>query len=289
MAGILDQVGALPEEEPVFQSSGVAFEVKSEDGHPVLKMIGVFLIVICGLGFVNGLDFISPESGLVRPHEWINGLAKGAPAESADFSGTIVSDGEAVVGAKVVILSENSDGFDIYLTNETDEKGRFEIKKATPGLTSITIQRYNENGKHDEVTHRIILNPPSYFEKVGYTTINFDIPPTEEFDNLECSGNYANGSCMREIDYSSKEMKFPLIDESAAGMYVMVGWAMIGLSVIACGFAVLGIRKGSRGLIQTSSVLVFFTAGHYWSACIFSTIAFALTFTVPRKSLILDA
>ena len=73
MAGILDQVSALPEEEPVFQSSGVAFEVKSEDGHPVLKMIGVFLIVICGLGFVNGLDFISPESGLVRPHEWING------------------------------------------------------------------------------------------------------------------------------------------------------------------------------------------------------------------------
>ena len=38
MAGILDQVSALPEEEPVFQSSGVAFEVKSEDGHPVLKL-----------------------------------------------------------------------------------------------------------------------------------------------------------------------------------------------------------------------------------------------------------
>ena len=37
------------------------------------------MFVICGLGFANGLDFINPESGLVRPHEWINGMAQGAP------------------------------------------------------------------------------------------------------------------------------------------------------------------------------------------------------------------
>ena len=44
-----------------------------------------------------------------------------------------------------------------------------------------------------------------------------------------------------------------------------------------------------RQEIQTSCVLVFFTAGHYYSACLFSVMAFALTFTVPRKSIILDA
>ena len=89
MAELLEGVPSLPEEEPVFQSSGIAFEVKSEDGHPVLKMIGIFVFVICGLGLANGLDFINPESGLVRPHEWINGMAQGAPHDSAEFSGII--------------------------------------------------------------------------------------------------------------------------------------------------------------------------------------------------------
>ena len=82
---------------------------------------------------------------------------------------------------------------------------------------------------------------------------------------------------------------FPLLDESAAGFYIMVGWAMIGLALISAGFAFFGIKKGSRGMIQTSCVLVFFTAGHYYSACLFSVMAFALTFTVPRKTIILDA
>jgi len=84
-------------------------------------------------------------------------------------------------------------------------------------------------------------------------------------------------------------MEFPLIDKSAAGLYIAVGWGMIGLALIASGFAFYGIKKGSRGLIQTACVLVFFTAGHYYSACLFSIMAFALTFTVPRKSVILDA
>ena len=81
MSELLEDTPSLPEEEPVFQSSGIAFEVKSEDGHPVLRMIGIFVFVICALGFANGLDFINPESGLVRPHEWINGMAQGAPLQ----------------------------------------------------------------------------------------------------------------------------------------------------------------------------------------------------------------
>ena len=129
MSELLEDAPTLPEEEPVFQSSGVAFEVKSEDGHPVLQMIGIFVFVICGLGFANGLDFINPESGLVRPHEWINGMAQGAPHDSAEFSGTITSQGENYpVGeeedlyVKEVIIEQPGEGY-----VEGDIIGEFEI------------------------------------------------------------------------------------------------------------------------------------------------------------------
>ena len=115
------------------------------------------------------------------------------------------------------------------------------------------------------------------------------MPPSDEFTDVECTGSYPGGSCVRVISYFDQEMEFPLIDQSAAGFYIMIGWAMIGLSLISAGFAFYGIKKGSRGMIQTSCVLVFFTSGHYYSACLFSVVAFALTFTVPRKSIILEA
>jgi len=290
MSELLEDVPSLPEEEPVFQSSGIAFEVKSEDGHPVLKMIGIFVFVICGLGFANGLDFINPESGLVRPHEWINGMAQGAPHDSAEFSGTVTSGGEPLANASILLEHKNEDGILAPpLEVQTDKDGKFKFTGATPGLTSIEITRYNDDGKNDAVRHRLILNPPAPLEKTGFTTIDFDMPETSEFSDLDCTGNYANGSCIRTISYFDEQMEFPLIDESAAGLYIMVGWAMIGLALISAGFAFFGIKKGSRGMIQTSCVLVFFTGGHYYSACLFSIMAFALTFTVPRKSIILEA
>jgi hypothetical protein len=289
MAELFEDIEPLPEAEPVFQSSGVAFEVKSEDGHPVLRMIGIFVFIICGLGIANGLDFINPESGLVRPHEWINGMAKSAAFDSAEFGGTVLSDGEPIVNATVVIGITLEDGTLAEMKDQTDDQGEFTFSGATPGLTSIKITRWNLDDRHDTVEHRIILNPPSPMESKGYSTINFDLPDIGEFDKKECGNENLNGSCFREIDYKEQEMEFPLIDESAAGLYIAVGWAMIGLSLIASGFAFIGIKKGSRGMIQTACVLVFFTAGHYYSACLFSLMAFALTFTVPRKSLILDA
>ena len=289
MSELLEDVESLPEEEPLFQSSGTVFEIKSSDGHPVLRMIGIFVFVICGLGLANGLDFISPESGLVRPHEWINGMAQGAPFDSAEFEGTVYSEGEPLANAVIRLEVKNAEGLALANQTQTDEDGKFKFSSATPGLTSIEITRMNEDGQHDAVRHRLILNPPSFFEAKGYSTIDFEIPPTGEFSDVDCKGNYTNGSCLRTISYFDEEMEFPLIDESAAGLYIMAGWAMIGLSLIASGFAFVGIKKSSRGMIQTSCVLVFFTAGHYWSACLFSTMAFALTFTVPRKSIILDA
>ena len=43
MSDLLEDVPSLPEEEPVFQSSGIAFEVKSEDGHPVLDWCSFYV------------------------------------------------------------------------------------------------------------------------------------------------------------------------------------------------------------------------------------------------------
>ena len=290
MSELLEGAPSIPEEEPVFQSSGTAFEVKSDDGHPVLRMIGIFVLAICGLGFANGLDFISPESGLVRPHEWINGMAAGAPHDSAEFSGKVTLDGEPLANATILLEHKNEDGIiDVPLETNTDKNGNFNFVGATPGLTSIEITKFNDNGEHNAVRHRLILNPPSFLEPTGFTKIDFEFPDDSEFADVDCTGNYSNGSCVRTISYFDQQMDFPLMDESAAGLYVMIGWAMIGLALIASGFAFFGIKKGSRGMIQTSCVLVFFTAGHYYSACLFSVMAFALTFTVPRKSIILDA
>lgn len=288
MSELLDNLEQLPEEEPVFQSSGAVFEVKSNDGHPMLRAIGIFVFVICILGAANGLDFINPKSGLVRPHEWINGMAQGAPYDSAEFEGKITSDGAPVVNATLYLEIRLEQNLLAEMITTTNEEGEFQFSKATPGLTSLTIVRWNDDGEHDRVVNRIILNPPTPIEPIGFTTINFDLPSTVEFDKLECL-DYGNGTCVREIDNSPDQMKFPLIDESASGLYIMIGWAMIGLSIIAAGFTFFGIKNGSRGLIQTACVLVFFTAGHYYSACLFSVMAFALTFAVPKKTIVMDA
>ena len=288
MSELLGDVEGLPEEEPVFQSSGVAFEVKADDGHPMIRMIGIFVFVICGLGVANGLDFINPDAGLVRPHEWINGMAKGAPYDSAEFSGTVFSDGEPVVGADIFLVIKINERLNKNEVTQTDDDGKFSFSEVTPGLTKITIIRSNTANESDAVIHRIILNPPSPLESKGYTNINFQFPEPSEFDTKGCDDE-SDDSCIRLIDYSDEEMEFPLIDESAAGLYVTIGWGMIGLALIASGFAFYGIKNSSRGLIQTSCVLVFFTAGHFYSACVFSLMAFALTFTIPRKSHILEA
>ena len=60
MSDLLDDVPALPEEEPVFQSSGTAFEIKSNDGHPVLRMIGIFVLALC---YDEPIFLIRPSKG----------------------------------------------------------------------------------------------------------------------------------------------------------------------------------------------------------------------------------
>jgi hypothetical protein len=288
MSDLLLDVPAIPEEEEtVFASSGRAFVVQSEDGHPILKAIGIFIIIICGFGIANGVDYISPESGIVRPHEWINSMAVNAPLKSAIFTGEITTEGEPAPNITVYISMRGEGGMRVSKETITNQQGQFEITNATPGLTTLKLIRFNGDGIQDEVQHRVLLSPPALFEPIGFTNIDFIMPPQEEFSDQTCEENVT--PCVREFNYHDQEMEFPLIDQSAAGMYVMVGWAFIGLSLIALGFAITGIQKSSRGLIRTAAILVFFTVGHYYSACIFGLMSFALTFSIPTKAVQLDA
>jgi hypothetical protein len=287
VSDLLEEVTELPEEEAVFTSSGVAFEVKSDDGHPILKAIGVFVIVICCFGIANGIDFISTDSGLIRPHEMINNQAKGAPYDSAVLTGTVYSEGDPIPNATITLEIKLENGLLSQISTLSDSEGEFRLENATPGLAPIAITRWNENGEHDIVQHRIILNPPTLLEPSGYTNMDFELPPESMFGDIECI-SLGNGSCLREINYHPQEMDFPLLDPTAGGLFVMVGWGFIGASIISCLLAVIGIKNGSRATIQMSAGLSFFTMGHFYSACIFGFIAYALTFFVPRKSIILD-
>ena len=78
------------------------------------------------------------------------------------------------------------------------------------------------------------------------------------------------------------------MDPSAATGYVLLGFGFMGLALIAAGFSLWAIKAGSVALLRTSSVLVFFTVGHFYSACIFGLFAFVLTFAVPRRRIPLN-
>ncbi len=289
MADLLEEVTELPEEEPVFSSSGATFDVKSDDGHPMLKAIGVFVIITCCFGFANGVDFANTEAGLIRPHEMINNQAKTAPIDSAILTGKVISEGVPVVNATITLEVKLENGLLSQISTISDSEGKFRLENATPGLSPIAITRWDPiDGEHNVVQHRMILNPPTFLEPSGYTNMEFEIPPPEEFENYNCV-SLGNGTCLREINYHPEEMDYPLIDSTAGGLFIMVGWGFMGASVLSALFATIGIKKGSRSYVQMSAGLAFFTMGHFYSACIFGLLAYLITFFVPRKTLILDA
>ncbi len=286
MSELLEGVEGLPEEEYVFASSGASFVIKSDDGGPALRMTGILILFIAGLGFANGLDYSTPESGLIRPDEFIYSFAQAAPDGSAVFSGTVLDQGKAVAEAEVYVSMLNAEGNWVGIWQITDNRGEFRFENANPGLIRISVLRMDENNT-DIFENRAILSPPSFFEPIGYTSLRLEFPEPEIFEALSCEDK--SKTCIRKVEHPQEQMAHPLIDSSAGITYVMIGWAFIGLSLIAAGFAIIGIKNSSRALLRTASVFAFFTQGHLYSACIFGILAFILTFTIPRKSINLDA
>ncbi|MBL6743957.1 MAG: carboxypeptidase regulatory-like domain-containing protein [Candidatus Poseidonia sp.] len=280
-----DYLEEVVEETPLlFASSGAILTIEDPNLHPIGRAIAIFLIFVSMLGFLNGLDYASPDDGLVRPDEFVYRLAQTAPEESATFRGTIYDhDGAGLANATVYISWLNTTS-NMWLSTEnlTETDGSFEFQRLNPGLVRVDIIAERDEYR-DVFSNRVLLSPPALIEPIGFTTLDFTLPPPAEFAAQPCDSNDSTDCEIRTIDMTSSQMDHPLMDPSAATTYVLVGFGFMGLALISAGFAVWTLKNGSIMLLRTSSVLSMFTMGHYYSACIFGLLAFVLTFAVPRR------
>ena len=276
----------MVDEHPVlFASSDTVLTIEDPNLHPMGKATAIFLFFTCMLGFLNGLDYASPNDGLVRPDEFVYRLALTAPDDTATFTGSVVDErGNPMVNATVYLSwLEEATGIWVSEENLTDESGQFGFEKLDPGLIRVDI--IVERDDHRDVfSNRVLLSPPALIEPIGFTAIDFEFPSAEAFAQEPC-GNDVSACEIRTIDRTPSQMDHPLMDPSAATGYVLVGFAFMGLALIAAGFSLWSLKAGSVVLLRTSSVLAFFTMGHYYSACIFGLLAFVLTFAIPRRQI----
>jgi hypothetical protein len=274
----------MTDETPMlFASSEAVLTIEDPNLHPIGKATAVFLLFTCMMGFLNGLDYASPNDGLVRPDEFVYRLALTAPDDTATFTGTVVDEaGKPMVNA-TVYLSWLDDASSMWVSDEnlTDESGYFSFEQLDPGLIRVDI--IVQRGDHRDVfSNRVLLSPPALIEPIGFTSIDFEFPSEQTFAENACQGT-AEACEIRTVDLTPSQQEHPLMDSSAAAVYVLVGFAFMGLAIIAAGFSLWALKSGSIVLLRTSSVVAFFTVGHYWSACIFGLLAFVLTFAIPRR------
>lgn len=283
----IDELTGLtePTNELMFASSGAKLAIEVDEFNSVGNSIAVLILVTCLLGLANGVDFTQPESGLVRPDEFVFRFAQNAPDESAIFNGYVFDDkGEPIENATVYISWYEEEYWNTS-SSQTNVEGYFELEKLDPGITRVDIIVDRDNYK-DRYSNRVLLSPPALFEPYGFTSIDFTMPSQEKFAEQECADG-SDDCTIREIDNSPKQMEHPLMDSGASMIYSTIGIGFIGLSLLGAGFAIWAFKTGSVYLLRTASVLSFFTMGHYYSACLFSLVAFVLTFTIskPKKEI----
>ena len=283
----IDELTGLtePTNELMFASSGAKLAIEVDEFNSVGNSIAVLILITCLLGLANGVDFTQPESGLVRPDEFVFRFAQNAPDESAIFNGFVFDDeGEPIENATVYISWYEEEYWNTS-SSQTNAEGYFELEKLDPGITRVDIIVDRDNYK-DRYSNRVLLSPPALFEPYGFTSIDFIMPSQEKFAEQECADG-SDDCTIREIDNSPKQMEHPLMDSGASMIYSTIGIGFIGLSLLGAGFAIWAFKTGSVYLLRTASVLSFFTMGHYYSACLFSLVAFVLTFTIskPKKEI----
>ena len=136
-------------------------------------------------GFLNGLDYASPDSGLIRPDEFVYALTAGAPENSAIFSGTVLDEnGNPMENVSINIQWQQNN---TWLSKQipVDENGFFEQENLTPALTRVDVIKDGPEYK-DVLTVPVLLSPPALFEPYGFTEINFIFPSENEFESSEC-------------------------------------------------------------------------------------------------------
>jgi len=281
LTGLVEPTGEL-----MFASSGSKLTIEVDELTGLGNSIAVLILVTCLLGLVNGVDFTQPESGLVRPDEFVFRFAQNAPDESAIFNGYVYDDlGDSIENATVYISWYEEEYWNTSST-QTNEDGFFELEKLDPGITRVDIV-VDRDGYKDIFSNRVLLSPPALFEPYGFTTIDFNMPSVQEFAEQDCADGSADCS-IREIDNSPEQMEHPLMDTGASMIYSTIGIGFVGLSLLGAGFTVWAMKSGSVYLLRTASVLSFFTMGHYYSACLFSLVAFILTFTITKPQRVIN-
>ncbi len=286
-----DWVGieGLPESDsiPVFATSNARFTIPDTTLHPITKSIAIFVLFIAASGFLNGLDYASPDSGLVQPDEFVYRLSLTAPPNSAMFDGEVFDDtGAPIEGAEIKLEWEETPGWFNSSVTYTDSNGSFSFEYVKPGLARIDVSVVRGNYT-DTLVERLLLSPPALIEPYGFTRIDFTVPSTETFDEEPCP--YGQETCSKRlIDRNEEQKENPRMDPRAAGIYIMIGYGFMGVSVIAVGFVVWALRTGSVSVLRMSTIFAFFGQGHYYAACILGLTAFLLTFAIPKRNKILN-
>ena len=266
-------------EDSVFSSSGARIMLPSDRRqHPMVFWLSALLLVTAMLGFINGLDYIDGDSGLINHRRFINMDTEGAAPGSAILLGTVVyEDGSAAPNHIVQVTVKRDDGTIIEKGNTTDENGNYRIEGLDPGVQVLMIANASR-GTAQLVQHLVLLNPPPKmtFEPIGFTTIRLTFPSDATFEQESEDGSFIN-----YVPYEAANEK-ELYDSSAAGLYVMIGVGFSGIALIGIIATVLGYRDGGRGMLRMAAVLVFFSQGPYGSACCLGALAFGLTFALPK-------
>ena len=279
----IDELTGLsePKGDLTFASSNTILTMRDPNMHSMGQAIAVFLLFICLLGFLNGLDYASPNSGLVRPDEFVHRLSLTAPDETATFRGVVYDDEQQPLENATVYISWDDSG--IWNSTEmlTVSDGSFSFERLDPGLVRVDIIVERDNYR-DVYANRVLLSPPAIIEPIGFTTIDFTIPSPEEFASQPCS-NGAEECEIRNIDMTPGQMDHPLMDPGAQSIYITIGFAFMGIALIATGFTLWAMKSGSVVVLRTAAALSIFGMGHYYAACCFGIVAFLLTFAVPKR------
>ena len=266
---------ALPEEElTVFSSSEAHLRIPVRKAGPRARGVAALILFAAVMGALNGLDFMSPEVGVHTPHEYVFRLTTIAPDDSATFRGGLEhANGTPAADHIVRVSTTNVDGITVAEETRTDANGSFEFTELDPGPVRVEFLFPDASGG---MGHRVLLSPPALFEPIGFTTLDFTMP-----DDLAYADHCADRlDCIRYLEPPESQTERPLLDPTAALLYIMFGAGFIGLALISTGFAIAGFRNGSPGVLRIAAALSLFTIGHLFTACLFGLLAFALTFTI---------
>jgi len=276
------ELAGLPEaeQESLFAESGARIILPSErERHMRVNMVAVILVLTALLGLWNGYDYVNGDTGLINHRKFINRDAELAEPGTAVLIGRVLLEDGTPAGNYTVKVSVKSDNNTVReQENVTDDEGIFRIQGLDPGIQVLMIANNSRQGDAQLVQHLVLLNPPPKytFEPYGFTTLTLIFPSDDTFAAESEDGSF--------INYVPEEAENDtmLYDESAAGMYIMVGVGFSGLALIGLVATLLGWRDSSAGMLRTAAVLCFLTQGPFGTACCTGLIAGLLTIALPK-------